>query len=270
MVSGPSGAMDSVMGLPLIAEERRRRVMEALARRGAVGVAALSQALGCSEATLRRDLQRLAAEGLLRRTHGGAVLVNDGSEVEPLPQDKSTLQVVEKRAIAAAAARLVAPGEVIALNGGTTTLEVARQLRGIEGLRVVTNSVGVAAELAGSPGQEVTLTGGTLRGSLELTGPLAEYPLRNVYVDTAFIGVDGLTPRHGLTTYNQAEAHIGRLMIGQAHRVIVVADHTKIGRVLMALIAPARAVAALITDAAAPRDHLDELRAAGIEVVLAV
>ncbi len=127
---------------------------------------------------------------------------------------------------------------------------------------IVTNSVGVAAALAGAPGLEVTLTGGTLRGSLELFGPLAEQSLRNLYVDTAFIGVDGLTARHGLTTYNQVEAYINRIMIGQARRAIVVVDHTKIGRVMMALIAPVRDVVALVTDAAAPRAHLDELRAA--------
>jgi len=270
MGTGSASVMAGDGGPSLLAEERRRRIMAALARRGAVQVSALSQALGCSEATLRRDLRRLEEEGLLRRTHGGAVFTGDSPEAEPLPQDKATLQVVEKRAIAVAAARLVAPGEVVALNGGTTTLEVARLLRPIDNLRVVTNSVGIAVELAGAPGLEVTLTGGTLRGSLELFGPLAEQLLRNVYVDTAFIGVDGLTVRHGLTTYNQAEAYINRIMIGQARRVIVVADHTKIGRVTMALIAPVGDVVALVTDAAAPRAQLDELRAAGIEVVVAV
>jgi len=113
-----------------------------------------------------------------------------------------------------------------------------------------------------------TLPKTALRGSLELSGPLAEQSLRNVYVDTAFTGVDGLTLWQGLTTYNQAEAYINRVMIGQARRVIAVADHTKLGRVMMALIAPARDIAAVVTDAAAPRDHLDELRAAGIEVVV--
>jgi len=255
---------------PLLAAERRRRIMEVLARRGAVGVVTLSHSLGCSEATLRRDLQRLEDEGLLQRTHGGAVLSGGGPEAELFPSDKAVLQVGEKRAIALAAARLIAPGETVALNGGTTTLEVARQLRAIDNLRVVTNSVGVASELAGVLGLEVTVTGGTLRGSLELSGPLAEHSLRNLYVDTAFIGVDGLTAQHGLTTYNQSEAFINRAMIGQARRVIAVADHTKIGRVLMALIAPADVLATLITDSAAPRTHLDEVRAAGIEVVVAV
>lgn len=254
----------------LLGEERRQRIMEALTRRGAVQGAMLSRALGCSEATLRRDLQRLEDEGLLRRTHGGAVVVGDNPEVELFPQDKVTLRVAEKRAIGAAAARLVAPGEAIALNGGTTTLEVARGLRAIENLRVVTNSIGVAAELAGAPGLEVMMTGGTVRGSLELSGPVAEQSLRNVYVDTAIIGVDGLTVRHGLTTYNQTEAYINRTMMEQAHRVIVVADHTKIGRVTMALIAAARDIAILVTDAATPPGPLDELREIGVEIVMAV
>jgi len=253
---------------PLLAAERRLRIMEALARRGAVGVATLSHILGCSEATLRRDLQRLDDEGLLRRTHGGAVLRDDGPAAELFPSDKAVLQVGEKRAIAAAAAKLIAPGETVALNGGTTTLEIARRLRTIDNVRVVTNSIGVAAELAGVPGLEVTVTGGTLRGSLELSGPLAEHSLHNLYVDTAFIGVDGLTAQQGLTTYNQSEAFINRAMIGQARRVIAVADHTKIGRVMMAFIAPVDALAILITDSAAPRAHLAELRAAGIEVVV--
>lgn len=256
--------------LPLLGAERRRRIVEVLARRGVVGVAALSLALRCSEATLRRDLQRLEDEGLLRRTHGGAVLTGASPEAELFPSDKAVLQVAEKRAIALAAARLIAPGETVALNGGTTTLEVARQLRAIDNLRVVTNSVGVASELAGLSGLEVTVTGGTLRGSLELSGPLAEHSLRGLYVDTAFIGVDGLTAREGLTTYNQSEAYINRAMIGQARRVIVVADHTKIGRVMMALIAPINALTTLITDSAAPPTQLDELRAAGLDVVVAV
>jgi len=256
--------------MSMLAVERRRRIMEILARRGSVQVVALSQVLGCSEATLRRDLQRLEEDSLLLRTHGGAIIVGDGPQIEPVPQDKATLQVVEKHAIGIAAARLVSPGDVIALNGGTTTLEVARRLRSLENLRVVTNSVGIAADLAGAPGMEVTMTGGTLRGSLELTGPQAEQVLRNVYVDTAFIGVDGLTIQHGLTTYNQAEAHINRTMIGQARRVVVVADHTKIGRVTMSLIAPVQDIGVLVTDVAVRREQLDGFRDMGIEVIVAI
>jgi len=258
---------------PLLGEERRRRIARALARQGAVQVTWLSRDLGCSEATLRRDLQRMEDDGLLRRTHGGAVVdaTDSGVATEPSLRDKAVLRAAEKQAIATAAARLIAPGDVVALNGGTTTVEVARRLRdhAPESLRVLTNSVGVAVELADVPGMDVMLTGGSLRGSLELSGPLAEQSLRDLYVDTAFIGVDGLTVAHGLTTYNQAEAYINRAMMGRARRVVVVADHTKIGRVTMALIAPARAMAVLVTDALAAPDELAGFRAAGVEVIVA-
>jgi DeoR family transcriptional regulator of aga operon len=255
---------------PLIGEERRRRILEVLARRGAVQVSELTKAFGYSEATLRRDLQRLENEGRLRRAHGGAVDVGDSAELELPPNDKAILQVAEKQAIAAAAAQLVRPGEVIALNGGTTTLELARKLKTIGDLRVVTNSIGIATELAGLPGVEVTVTGGALRRTLELIGPLAEQALVNFYVDKAFIGVDGLSVQHGLTTYNQAEAQADRTMIGQARRVIVVADHTKLGRVTMALIVSIRGVATVVTDSGAAAAQLDALRSAGLEVVVGV
>src|SRR5581483_4037327 len=128
----------------------------------------------------------------------------------------------EKRAIGAAAALLARPGDAVAFTGGTTAVQVARAMRSVPNLRAVTNSIGVAAELVTSPWVEVTVTGGRLRGSLEMHGPLAEQALRDLYVDLAIIGVDGLTLRHGLTTYNQLEAAVNRLLIERARRVVVV------------------------------------------------
>jgi DeoR/GlpR family transcriptional regulator of sugar metabolism len=253
----------------MLAEERRQQILHALSRQGAVTVTILSQTLGYSESTLRRDLQRMARAGLLRRTHGGAVVERTYVEPEPRPQDKAVLHRAEKRAIGHAAARLVAPGDVVALNGGTTTVQVAHAFRGIADLHVVTNSIAVAAELA-DQAVEVTVTGGTLRRSLELAGPLTEQTVGDLYVRTAFIGVDGLSLQYGLTTYNLIEARTNRAIIERAERVVVVADHTKIGKVTTALIAPCRVVSTLITDAAAPPERLDELRMAGIEVIIAL
>ncbi len=253
----------------MLAEERRQRILHALSRQGAVTVTALSRTLGYSESTLRRDLHRLAATGLLRRTHGGAVVESGYAEYEPRPQDKAVLHEAEKRAIGRTAAQLVAPGDVVALNGGTTSVEVARAIRGVPGLHVVTNSVGVAAELA-DHGIEVTVTGGSLRRSLELSGPLTEQAMRDLHVHTAFVGVDGLSLHRGLTTYNMIEARTNRAIIEHAERVVVVADHTKIGKVTTALIAPCQVISTLITDTAAPADCLDQFRAAGIEVILAL
>ncbi len=253
----------------VLAEERRQRILHALSRQGAVTVADLSRALGYSESTLRRDLHRLAGTGVLRRTHGGAVVEPNYADSEPRPQDKAVLLDAEKRAIGRAAAQLVAPGDVVSLNGGTTTVAVARAIRGIANLHVVTNSIGVAAEL-GDQDIEVTVTGGSLRRSLELCGPLTEQSMRDLHVQTAFVGVDGLSLDHGLTTYNLIEARTNRAIIERADRVVVVADHSKIGKVTTALIAPCRVVSTLVTDAAAPAQCLDQFRAAGIEVVLAL
>lgn len=254
---------------PMLGATRRDRILHELERQGAVKVAALRDALGFSEATLRRDLQLMEEGGLLRRAHGGAVRLKPDNGRERSPRDKAALCVEEKHAIGRAAAGLVTPGDIVALNGGTTTLQVARALRSVGNLRVVTNSIGVAAELAEQPGMEVTVTGGTLRGSLELYGAQAEQALQHLFVRIAFVGVDGLTFRHGLTTYNPLEAHTNGVIMSRAERVAVVADHTKIGRVTMALIAPCTAVHMLITDRAAPADELTALRGAGIEVILA-
>ncbi len=249
--------------------ERRDRILTALDRHGSVKVGDLSDMLGFSAATLRRDLRIMEDDGLLRRTHGGAIRLKPEAVHERTVRDKAALCADQKEAIGRAAARLVAVGDVIALNGGTTNARVARALRHVRNLRLVTNSIGVAAELADQPNVEVTVTGGTLRGSLELYGPSAESMLQGLYVRTAFLGVDGLTLRHGLTTYNPLEAHTNQVLIARAERVVVVADHTKIGQVTMALIAPCSAIHVLITDPAASGSELNALRAAGIEVILA-
>lgn len=253
----------------MLSAERRDRILDALDRHGAVKVTTLHDTLGFSEATLRRDLQQLEDDGLLRRTRGGALRLKPEVVQERSVSDKAAICAAEKQAIGRAAARLVLPGDVIALNGGTTTAQLARALHQVASLRLVTNSIGVAAELAGRPNVEVTVTGGTLRGSMELYGPQAEQMLEHLFVRTAFLGVDGLTLRHGLTTYNPLEAHTNQAIIARAERVVVVADHTKIGRVTLALIAPCSAIHTLITDSAAPTGELEALRAAGIEVLIA-
>lgn len=253
----------------LLGEERRERILTMLTQQGRINAAALSRRLGCSVATLRRDLQSLQEAGLLRRTHGGALRLRAQPELEPSIAEKAAACAAQKRAIGIAAAQLARPGDAVAFTGGTTTVQVARAIRDVPHLRAVTNSISVAAELVVSPEVEITVTGGRLRGTLEMHGPLAEQSLRDLYVDIAFIGVDGLTLRHGLTTYNQLEAAVNRLLIERARRVVVVADHTKIGRVTLALIAPSRSMHTLITDAAAPAHELEALRAAGIDIIIA-
>ncbi len=248
---------------------RRDAILRSLSQQGSIKVSALSRLLHCSEATLRRDLHHLEELGLLRRTYGGALLRAEATVPERTLRDRAMLCVEEKTAIAAAAARLVSDGDVIGLNGGTTTLHVARAIRYMGALRVVTNSLGAANELVDQPGMEVTVLGGRLRSTLEMSGPQPELLLEGIFLNTAFIGVDGLTAKHGLTTYNQLEAHTSLAIIRRAERVVVVADHTKIGRLTMALIAPVSAAHILITDTGSPERRLAPFRDAGLEVVVA-
>lgn len=246
---------------------RRERLLDELLRHGTVGVSALSDDLQVSEATIRRDLEALEREGLLRRTHGGAILL-DAATQELSVRQKATLLSEEKRRIGAAAAALLEDGDTIALSGGTTTLQVARSIRHGTNLTVVTNAVNVVLELAKRPGITVVSTGGRLRpNTLELVGPLAEQTLREIFVDKAIIGVNGLTPEEGLTTHDELEAVISRIMIRAARRVIVVADHTKLRRVAFARMGEIDQAQTLITDAAADPEALAALRRAGVEVV---
>ncbi|MBI2941860.1 MAG: DeoR/GlpR transcriptional regulator [Chloroflexi bacterium] len=252
----------------MLGATRRDRLLNELLRNGGVTVSALSEDLQVSEATIRRDLELLEQEGLLRRTHGGAVVVDTAGALELSVREKSTLNIEEKRRIGLAAAALIESGHTIALNGGTTTAQVARSIRHHTNVTVVTNAVNVVLELAKRPGITLISTGGRLRAnSLELVGPLAEHTLREIYVDKAFIGVNGFTPEHGLTTFDETEALTNRAMIRAARRVIVVADHTKLNRVAFSRIGTIDQVHTLITDAGADPEVLAALRRAGLEVI---
>lgn len=209
---------------------------------------ALSQALGVSPATVRRDLTELEKQGLLRRTHGGALPLS-GTSFEPSFGQKSGEQVEEKRRIGAAAASLTRDGETVILDAGTTTMEIARALSGRRDLTAVTNSVSIAAELATMEGVHVILTGGDLRkNTMALVGPAAEAFLRTITADRVFLGINGIDPERGLTTPNLLEAATKQAMVRAASEVVVVADHTKLGRVAFAHVAGLDQVDRLVCD----------------------
>jgi DeoR/GlpR family transcriptional regulator of sugar metabolism len=246
---------------------RRDLILSELAKRQTVGVAELAALLGVSEATVRRDLGRLEADGLLRRIHGGACLLEEHDE---LPYAyKVTAFLPEKKRIGAVAASLVQDGQVIGCSGGTTVSQFVRALMH-RSVTVVTNAVTVAMELARSNHAQVIVTGGLLRGrSYELVGTLTERALQDFNLDVAVIGVDGLSVAGGLTTFNQAEAYANRALISRAREVWVVADHSKLGKVTPAVIAPIDRLHRLITDSGAMPERIEELRSRGIEVILA-
>ncbi|MEW8977978.1 MAG: DeoR/GlpR family DNA-binding transcription regulator [Symbiobacterium sp.] len=250
-------------------EERKRRILERVRSGGSVTVQDLSQAFGVSESTIRRDLRELEQEGLLERTHGGAVAA-DPTRAEPSYAEKSDQNRAEKMAIARVAAGMVHDGASIILDAGTTTLEVARLLKDRRDLTVVTNSYPIAAELAEAPGVEVIVTGGSVRGTtLALVGPLAERALEQVNVDITFLGTNGIDLERGLTTPTPAEASVKRRMIAAARKVVVVADSTKAGRVAFATVAPVSKMDMLITDRGMDPRLAGELMAWGVQVLTA-
>lgn len=254
----------------MLARQRQARILAELHRRGAVRVSELTEDLDVSDMTIRRDLDRLAAAGLVEKVHGGAVLV-DAVTAEPGFAANLELAAPAKRAIAAAAAGLISPGSAIAVSAGSTTWALAEHVATIEPLTVVTNSTAIAdtiASVAVTPGPTVLLTGGARTPSAALVGPLADATLRSLSVDQVFLGVHGLSSGSGLSTPNLAEADTNRTMIGRADQLVVLADSTKWGRRGLATFAGLDEVDILISDRGLPVDAVAELRDRGVEVRL--
>jgi DeoR family transcriptional regulator of aga operon len=249
-------------------EDRLGVILDRLNTHGTVGVTELAADLGVSLASVRRDLELLEDQHLLSRTHGGAV--STGVLYELPMRYRGGRHQEEKRRIAKAAAALVTDSVVsVALSGGTTTTEVARVLATRSGLKVVTNAINIASELAPRPQIGLVVCGGSARPeSHELVGPLAEETLSRLNVDIAFVGVDGITAEAGLTTHHEVEAATNRAMIRIASRVVVVTDGSKLGRRSFAAIAGLDEVDDLITDTGADREECRRIADANVHVVI--
>ena len=255
-------------GNSLLNEERRRAILDLLQREKRVLVGDLARQFQTSQVTIRKDLEELHVRGLIQRTHGGALPAREGALEDPTLLEKERLHRKEKLRIAAAAARLVSEGQVVILDSGTTTTEIARALRHLKNLTVITNGVNIAAELASSS-IEVILTGGVVRkNSFSLVGPIAEETLRRLSADILFLGVDGFDVRFGLSTPNLPEAKVNRIMTEIAKRTIAVCDSSKFGRRSLSLIVPPGSLQQVITDKGIPKGDLQVLKKAGIEVTL--
>jgi DeoR/GlpR family transcriptional regulator of sugar metabolism len=255
----------------MLASQRRSRIAQLVEEQGAVRVSELVDELGVSDMTVRRDIESLAAEGLLERVHGGAVAIAARVSEEPGFGVKSTLMTDQKRAIAEAAAALVEPGSSIGISAGTTTFELARAVREVPDLTVVTNSVPVAQLLheAGTPGQTIVLTGGVRTPSDALVGPVAVSALRSLHVDRLFLGAHGVESRAGLTTPNLVEAETNRALAGCARRICALVDHTKWGVVGLSTFLELDRVDTFVTDAEIPARAQVALRETVGELVIA-
>jgi DeoR family fructose operon transcriptional repressor len=244
--------------------ERRRKIIDILESDDRAQVGELAERFGVSESTIRRDLQLLSENGVVERTHGGVL---PPSRFEPSFGQKETERRSEKRAIARIAASLVEPGLTVFLDGGTTTLELARILRSRTDITVASNSVPIAVELANHP--RLILTGGSVKEStLALVGPIAERSIEEMHVDIAFIGMNGVSATAGFTTPTWEEAATKARMVRAGRVAVVVADSSKLGLVTFAHVAQLDEVDLLITDWAASSSEIDALRSAGLEVQL--
>jgi DeoR/GlpR family transcriptional regulator of sugar metabolism len=238
----------------MLVEERRQRVLDLVSERGFVALTDLAQTIDVSESTLRRDLDYWHRQGLLRRTHGGAIFVGDAATL-PALEERSASQLDEKRAVARAAAARIQDGDTILLDGGTTTLEVARLLVG-RSLQIVTNSLPIASLFAASRETDLVILGGYVYPKTGVAlGPLTVRMMEDIHVHQLIMSCGGITSK-GLFNSNLLLVETERQMMRCADEVVVVADHTKIGRQALAFLCELVAIDTLIVDRRlAPEQH---------------
>lgn len=243
--------------------ERRQQIVDLVEQRKSLTVAELGAHFNVSAATIRRDLRLLSERGMLERAHGGAARRVRGATEMPEPPllHRATLQAAEKRRIGAAAAAHVHDGETIIVTSGTTTVEMARHLGERSGLTVITNAINIVVALAPFPNITVIVLGGVLRHSeLTVLGALAEDALENLRADKLFLGSSAIHVDYGLSAENFAEARSDQLLMRAAREVIVLADHTKFGRVATVRVSPLPRIRRIITDTGLPADAAEALR----------
>jgi DeoR family transcriptional regulator, aga operon transcriptional repressor len=254
----------------LLVEERRRHILDLLERQERLTVEELVKKFGVSAVTIRGDLDALADGGEIVRSHGGAIKPRESFPDVPL-NVKETLHHAEKVRIGHAAAQLIRDGETIVLDSGTTTAEIARQIKflKLKTLTVVTNGLNIAMELANLPHVRVLMIGGLLRQmSYSTVGPHAEQTLRGLNADRLFLGVDALDPDIGLSTPDVLEAQVNALMIRVSREVTAVADSSKFMRRSLSVIASLSEIHRVITDERAEPQTIALLRARGLDVLV--
>ena len=260
-------------------QSRLNSILELLVRQGSLEVDEAALSLHVSSATIRRDFDTLAEQQLLNRTHGGAVATGGSFEL-PFTY-KIAIQEDAKKRIAAVAAGMVKRHQIVGLNGGTTTTEIARVLAkspkfspGSVGdppaLTVVTNALNIATELTVRHQIKIVVTGGVARPqSYELTGPYAEQVLNDVVIDIAFVGVEGLDPHVGATARHEDEARVNQQIAARAAQVVIVTDSSKFDRRAFAMIRTPDQIDTIITDDGISEKARRILESAGVKIVIA-
>jgi DeoR family fructose operon transcriptional repressor len=260
-----SGSMPERM----FAAERRNHIARLIETHQRVVVSELATRFAVSEATIRRDLAHLDGIGMIQRTHGGAIAAQQMT-FEPDVEERQVLNLEEKIRIGQKALDFVEDGDCVILDAGTTTLQIARSLKGLRSVTVVTNALNIAEELLGTPGVEVLMTGGMARSKTSsLVGPHADEVLSRLNADKVFLATNGISLSRGLTTPNPAEARTKQAMAEAANEVVAVADRSKFGKTFLAQIVPISTLDVLITDRGADPGIVAELGRLGTRTVLA-
>ena len=253
-----------------LAAQRRNKILDMIREDGHVRGNVLAKAFDVTEVTIRQDLERMEQEHLLRRVHGGAVLLDTDNRVESLSVlNRDNLPA--KQAIAREAVKRIHDGETVILDSGSTTTEIAKLLNtGYQNLNVITNALNIALILGKNPGISVNVTGGEFKSpTLSLTGQRAADYFRGLHADKAFLATAGINIQTGLTYPSISDLPVKRAMIECADKVYLVADSTKIGRSAFATLGPLSLVDHVITDSnisSADRELFDKYR---LKVIIA-
>jgi len=254
----------------MLAEERRQKIQQIIEEKGKITVEDIAGRFSVSAVTARSDLDVLAKRGEVMRSHGGAVRQLNAVVDYPL-RFKESIHHAEKVRIGQAAVQLIRPHHNVILDSGTTTVQIARQIKSarIHPLTVITNALNVAYELAETEGITLIVVGGILRpASSSMVGPQAERMLQDLHADHLFLGVDGLHPDVGYCTPDILEAQLNALMIRISNEVTVVADASKFGKRSLSVIASIESARRIITDARVSPDISNSIRAKSVEVVV--
>jgi DeoR/GlpR family transcriptional regulator of sugar metabolism len=254
----------------MLAQERKKLILEILSKSKAVVIEELSKKMEVSEMTVRRDLLSLEQAGLLTRTHGGAVNAPTHFLLQPSFGDKEVVNHLEKKAIGAAAARLIKDGDTVGLGCGTTCFQVAKSMDPSFKNTVVTNAVNIAMELSNRLNTQLIVTGGILLPqSFALVDPFAEDVFKRIHIDKLFLGTTGVSLDFGVTTQMLQEASLYRAMISASQEIIVVADFSKFGLVTLAPLMEMNCVTHLVTDLTTPPEYLEKIASLGVDVIVA-
>ena len=247
-------------------EERQREIIREIKSNRRVFITELSKKFSVSLPTVRRDLDELAGKNLVKRTHGGAILIDTTPEI-PF-EEREAINIEEKKKIGEYAAGFVNDGDTIILDAGTTTYQMALALRDKEDIFVLTNSIKIGLELMNLPKVTHQLIGGNIKPvSLALIGPSAVENLSNYRVNKLFLGINGISLEKGFTVQDPAEAEVKKKMIEISDEVIVVADSSKIGKISLVQVAGIESAKYIITDSNVDQEYKNKLESSGVKTV---